>query len=73
MVFVEVVCLPQLTLRKIIVFVMETYSEDVKQDEKHVPDLLEAMMRPTFFVKEALRQNLFRISQLRSKITTIRV
>ena len=26
---------------------MEKYLEDVRQDEKHVPDLLESIMRPT--------------------------
>ena len=27
--------------------VIEKYSEDVKQDEKHLPDLLESIMRPS--------------------------
>ena len=35
---------------------MEKYIEDVRQDEKHVPDLLEAIMRPTDPVNEELRQ-----------------
>ena len=35
-------------------FVMEKYIEDVRQEEKHVPDLLEAIMRPTDPVKEEL-------------------
>ena len=39
-------------LRKIYVFVIEKYIEDVRQDEKYMPDLLEAIMRPTFFVKK---------------------
>ena len=47
----EVVCPPQLTLRKGHFFVIEKYGEDVKQEEKHVPDLLEAIMRRSFFVK----------------------
>ena len=34
---------------------MEKCFEDVRQDEKHVPDLLEAIMRPTDPVKEELR------------------
>ena len=47
----ELLCPPQLTLRKRYVFLMEKYIEDVKQDEKHVPDLLESIMRRAFFVK----------------------
>ena len=69
----EVVCPPKLTLRKRHVFVMEKYVEDAKQDEKHVPDLLEAIMRPTCLVKEELRQNLFKMTQFRPEITKIRV
>ena len=42
---------------------MEKYFEDVRQDEKHVPDLLESIMRPTDPVKEELRQNLFKTIQ----------
>ena len=30
--------------------------EDVKQDEKHVPDLLESIMKAPALVKEELRQ-----------------
>ena len=45
----------KLYLRKRHFSVIETYIEEVKQDEKHVPDLLESIMRPTFFVKEELR------------------
>ena len=52
---------------------MEKCFEDVRQDEKHVPDLLEAIMRPTDPVKEELRQKLFKIDQLWSKIKKIRV
>ena len=36
---------------------MEKYIEDAKQDEKHVPDLLESIMRPTDPVKEELTVN----------------
>ena len=49
------------------------YIEDVRQDEKHVPDLLESIMRPTDPVKDELRQKLFKMSQFVSKITKIRV
>ena len=52
---------------------MEKYNEDARQDEKHVPDLLEPIMRPTDPVKEELRQKLFKIDQFGSKITKIRV
>ena len=51
---------------------MEKHIEDARQDEKHVPDLLESM-RPTDAVKEELRQKLFKIIQFRSKIKKIRV
>ena len=63
----------KLYLRKRHVFVMEKYVEDARQEEKDVPDLLEAIMRPTCLVKEALRQNLFKMSQFRPEITKIRV
>ena len=69
----EVVCPPQLTLRKRDVFVREKCVEDVKQNEKHVPDLLEAIMRPTCLVKEELRMILFKMIQFRPGITKIRV
>ena len=46
---------------------MEIYVEDNRKDEKHVPDLLESIMRPTCLVKEALRAILFRIVQIMSK------
>ena len=38
------------------VFFVIKYVEDVKQDEKHVPDLLESIMRPTDPVQEELQQ-----------------
>ena len=44
----------KLTLRKRHFFVIEKYVEDVKQDQKPVPDLLESIMRPTDPVKEEL-------------------
>ena len=46
-------------------FVIEKYVEDARQEEKDVPDLLEAIMRPTCLVKEELRQNLFKMIQFR--------
>ena len=52
---------------------MEKYFEDARQDEKHVPDLLESIMRPTDPVKDELRQKLSKIDQSGSKITKIRV
>ena len=52
---------------------MEKYIEDARQEEKDVPDLLEAIMRPTCPVKEELRQNLFKMTQFRPEITKIRV
>ena len=52
---------------------MEKCFEDARQDEKHVPDLLEAIMRPTDPVKEELRQKLSKIDQFGSKIKKIRV
>ena len=63
----------KLYLRKRHFFVMEKYIEDARQEEKHVPDLLESIMRPTDPVKEELRQKLFKMTQFRSKITKIRV
>ena len=54
-------------------FLIEKYNEDVRQDEKHVPDLLEAIMRPTDPVKDELRQKLFKIDTFDSKIKKMRV
>ena len=54
-------------------FVIDKYIEDVKQDEKSDPDLLESIMRHTCLVKEELRLILFKMGQFRSKITKIRV
>ena len=51
---------------------MEKCFEDARQDEKHVPDLLEAIMRPTDPVKEELRRNLMRMHRFGSKISKIR-
>ena len=52
---------------------MEKCFEDVRQDEKHVPDLLEAIIQSTDPVKEELRQKLFKITRFGSKIKKIRV
>ena len=41
--------------RKTHFFLLEKYVEDARQDEKHVPDLLESIMRPTDPVKEELQ------------------
>ena len=60
------------TISKIYVFGIDKYFEDVRQDEKHVPDLLEAIIQPTDPVKDELRQKLFKIDQFGSKIAKIR-
>ena len=52
---------------------MEKYIEDARQDEKHVPDLLEAIIQPPGLVKEELRQNVFEIEQFRPELIQIRV
>ena len=52
---------------------MEKYNEHARHDETHVPDLLEAITRPTDPVKEELRQKLFKIDQFGSKIKEMRV
>ena len=52
---------------------MEKYIEDLRQDEKHVPDLLEAIMRPADPVKDELRQKLSQIDQFESEIKKMRV
>ena len=59
--------------QKKILFLIEKYIEDARQDEKHVPDLLESIMRPIDPVKEELRQKLFKIDQVGSKIPKMRV
>ena len=52
---------------------MEKYIEDARQEEKDVPDLLEAIMRPTCLVKEELRPILFKMDQFKPEIAKIRV
>ena len=59
--------------KKKTLFWYRKYVEDVKQDEKHVPDLLESIMRPTDPVKEELRPILSKLGQFRPEITKIRV
>ena len=46
---------------------MEKCFEDARQDEKHVPDLLESIMRPTDPVKDELRQKLSNTTQFDPK------
>ena len=67
------VCPTQLTLGTKHFFVIETYIEDAQQDEKHVPDLLESIMRPPGLVKEELRLILSKLCQFGSKIQKIKV
>ena len=47
--------------------------EDARQDEKHVPDLLESIIQHPGPVKEELRQKLFKIDQFGSKIKKVMV
>ena len=51
---------------------IETYFEDARQDEKHMPDPLESIMRPTDPVKEELRPILLKMIQFGSKIEKVR-
>ena len=46
----------KLTLRKKHVFVIEKYVEDVKQDQKIAPGLVESIMRPTDHVKRRVTE-----------------
>ena len=66
-------CDTKLTLRKRHLFLTEKYIEDAKQDEKHVPDLLESIIRPTDPVKEELRQKLSKMTQFESEIKKMMV
>ena len=61
------------TLRERHFFVTEKSVEDVKQNEKHVPDLPEAIMRPPGLVKEELQPISFKTNQIISKIKALRV
>ena len=62
----------RLTQRKRHFFVIEKHIEDVKQDEKSVPDLLESIIRPTDPVIEELPRMLFKMNQYRLEIIKIR-
>ena len=55
------------------VFAIEKDVEDVKQNERDVPDLLEPIMRPTDPVKEELRRKTMRMIQFSNKTTKIKV
>ena len=66
-------CDAKLNLRKRHFFLMEKNIEDARQDEKHVQDLLESIMRPTDPVKDELRQKSFKIDQFGPKIKKMRV
>ena len=63
----------KLTLRKKHFSVIEKYIEDVKREEKDVPDLVESIMRLTDPVKEKLRRISCKVRQFRPKITKIKV
>ena len=52
---------------------MEKYNEDARQDEKHVPDLLESIIPLPDPVKAELRQKLFKIDKFRPKIPNFKV
>ena len=63
----------KLIQRKRHFFVMENILRTSDRMTKHVPHLLESIMRPTDPVKEELRSSLLEISQFGSKITKIMV
>ena len=54
-------------------FLIKKCFEDARQDEKHVPDLLESIIQPPDLVKEELRHKLFKITRILSKIKKMRV
>ena len=58
----------QVNLRKRYVVVLEKYIEDAGQDEKHVPDPLEAITRAPGFVKEDIRPNALKMIETPSKM-----
>ena len=62
----------KLSLRKCHFFVTEQHIEDVKQDQKIVPDLVESIMKPADPVKAELRRILFKTNQYRPKIEEFR-
>ena len=63
----------QKTISKRYFFLREKCFEDLRQDEKHVLDLLESIIWPTDPVKNELRQKLFKIDKVRPKIPKIKV
>ena len=63
----------KLILRKRHFFLIEKYIEDARQDEKHVPDLLEAIIQPPDLVKKELRPISFKMIQISFKIKQIGV
>ena len=70
---VDTVCPGKLTPRKRHFFLIEKYIEDARQDEKHVPDLLESIIQPPDPVKEEFLQKLLKITQFDSKINKMMV
>ena len=54
-------------------FLIDNYFEDVRQDEKHVPALLESIVQSVGFVNGELRPISFKISQVRPEINNMRV
>ena len=70
---VATVCPKKLTPRKRHFFVTEKYFEDIRQEERQLPDLLEAIIQPPGLVKEELRPILSKISQFGSKIPKMKV
>ena len=70
---VDTVCPGKLTLSRRHLFLIEKYIEDARQDEKHVPDLLEAIIQLPGLANVELRQKLFKIIQIESEIKKMRV
>ena len=63
----------KLTLRKRHFVVIGNYIEGVKQDEKHVLDLVESIMKGSGLVKEELRRISSQMGQYRPKTIKIKV
>ena len=61
------------TISKRHFFLIEKKIEDARQDEKHVPDLLESIIQPKLLEKEELRPILFKIDQFVAKIPKFKV
>ena len=62
-----------MTLRRHFLLVIDRHVEDMEQDEKSCPDLLESIMKASGLVKEEFRQSLCKMHQFRTKIPNIRV